>query len=209
MHHCDLDFQSKFSNFNRFQTSAVSNHLAKILSKAVHSFGLNIVHRQKDRLTHTQTNCIKNIISWMGKIKHFAISLMLFHQQNTYLGGTMVQPDTGHSMTYMAMPLTLSKVTGQSQILKKNGFRYPQTWRYNPITAFNDQGDGDLDLVKGQGKIFQTINVKISYGAYGKFPWPTREVSPSHLYSQLFVIHLGIALLFVFHRDVWWGLGSY
>ena len=55
----------------------------------------------------------------MGKIKHFAISLMLFHQQNTYLGGTMVQPDTGHSMTYMAMPLTLSKVTGQSQILKK------------------------------------------------------------------------------------------
>ena len=67
LRHCDLDLWPKVTNFNRVRASAISNHLAKTASKSVHPFGWNFVHkkirthRQKDRKTHTQTTCSKNI----------------------------------------------------------------------------------------------------------------------------------------------------
>ena len=51
----------KVTNFIRVRTSAVSNHLAKSMSKSAHPFCWNFVHKQSRTHTHTQTNCSKNI----------------------------------------------------------------------------------------------------------------------------------------------------
>ena len=56
--HCDLDLWPKVTNFHRVRASFVSNNLAKTVSKSVHPFGWNFVHKKSghtDRHTHRQT----------------------------------------------------------------------------------------------------------------------------------------------------------
>ena len=65
--HCDLDLWPKVTNFNRVRASMLSNRLAKTVSKSVHPFGWNFVHKQSwththtHTDTHTQTNWRENI----------------------------------------------------------------------------------------------------------------------------------------------------
>ena len=83
LHHCDLDLWPKVTKFNRVRVSAGRNHLAKTVSKSVHPFGWNFVHKkcrthgQRHRHTHTQTNCSENITPpWFhGGVKSKAVVL--------------------------------------------------------------------------------------------------------------------------------------
>ena len=72
MSHCPLGLWPKVTNFNKVRASVVSNNLAKTVSKSVHQFGWNFVHkksghtdrhthRHTDIQTHTQTNWSENI----------------------------------------------------------------------------------------------------------------------------------------------------
>ena len=59
LRHSDLDLWPKVTNSNRVQASAVSNYLAKNMSKSVHLSGWNFVHKQS--FTDTHTNWSENI----------------------------------------------------------------------------------------------------------------------------------------------------
>ena len=53
LRHCDLDLLPKVTNFSRVWASVVSYCLTKTVSKQVHPFGWNFVHKQSRTYTHT------------------------------------------------------------------------------------------------------------------------------------------------------------
>ena len=65
LHHCDLVLWPKVTNFNRVWASAVSNRLAKTLSKSVHPFGWNFLNKQTlDTYTNTHTDRHTDKLQW-------------------------------------------------------------------------------------------------------------------------------------------------
>ena len=50
--HSDLDLRHKVTNYSKVRASAVSNRLAKIVSKSVHLFDQQFVHRCTDTQTY-------------------------------------------------------------------------------------------------------------------------------------------------------------